>query len=211
MGESVRYQFNFTAGSAMVQESVTVAETFMANGENWNKTEQVVDSANLLLKVKSTSARRLLNLIISRLKLLTNEQVCLLTELPNTEKRLVVLLAIAKKHGIVADFITHTVREKYYNFDLSLTYADFNSFVRNIETEHPEVNEVSETTLKKTRQMMFRILQETGIITSTMDGDIEKPYLSEQLEKSIVNDNPRWLACMLYSDTEIKEAIDRNK
>lgn len=211
MEESARYQFNFTAGSAMVQESITVAETFVANGEDWNKTEQIVDSANLLLKVKSASARRLLNLIISRLKLLTINQIHLLTELPNAEKKLVVLLAIVKKHGIVADFITHTVREKYYNFDLSLSYADFNSFLRNIEIEHPEINEVSETTIKKTRQMTFKILQDTGIITSTKGGDIEKPYLSEKLEKSIVNDNPRWLACMLYSDTEIQEAIDRNK
>ena len=135
MEESARYQFNFTAGSAMVQESITVAETFVANGEDWNKTEQIVDSANLLLKVKSASARRLLNLIISRLKLLTINQIHLLTELPNAEKKLVVHLAIVKKHGIVANFITHTVREKYYNFDLSLSYADFNSFLRNIETE----------------------------------------------------------------------------
>lgn len=33
--------------------------------------------------------------------------------LPNAEKRLVVLLAIVKKYGIVVDFITHTVRVKY--------------------------------------------------------------------------------------------------
>lgn len=195
----------------MVQESITVAESYLDNGEDWNKTEKIVDSDNMLLKVKSASAHRMLNLIVSRLKLLTRDQIRLLTELPNSEKKLVVLLSIVKKHSIVEDFITHTVREKYYNFDLTLSYADFNSFVRSIESEHPEINNISETTLKKTRQVIFKMLQETGLITSTKNGDIEKPYLSEQLERAIVEDNPRWLSSMLYSDDEIREVIDKNK
>nr|WP_298673226.1 DUF1819 family protein [uncultured Prevotella sp.] len=211
MEESARYQFNFTAGSAMVQESITVAESYMECGEDWEKAIQHVEADNLLLKVKSASARRQLNLVVSRLKLLTKEQLNLLTTLPNTEKRLVVLLAVVKKHDIVADFITHTVRDKFYHFDLTLSYSDFNSFIRNIETEHPEVNEVSETTLKKIRQVIFKILEETGLITSTNDGDIDKPYISTELEHAIVSDNPRWLVCLLYSDDEMREAIERNK
>ena len=180
-------------------------------GEDWEKAIQHVDADNLLLKVKSASARRQLNLVVSRLKLLTKEQLNLLTTLPNTEKRLIVLLAVVKKHDIVADFITHTVRDKFYHFDLTLSYSDFNSFIRNIETEHPEVNEVSETTLKKIRQVIFKILEETGLITRTNDGDIDKPYISTELEHAIVSDNPRWLVCLLYSDDEMREAIERNK
>lgn len=211
MEETGRYQFNFTAGSAMVQESITVVESYMENGEDWDRTAMLVDKYNLLFKVKSTSAHRLLNLVVSRLKTLTKSQLTLITTLPNSEKKLVVLLSLVKKHSIIADFITHTVREKYFNFDLGLSYSDFNTFIRDIETEHPEVNGISDATLKKTRQVIFKILEETGLITSSKKRDITKPFLSEELEKAIVEDNPKWLACLLYGNDEIREAIDRSK
>jgi hypothetical protein len=211
MESSNRYQFNFTAGAAMIQESITVAETFVACDEDWNRTVDAIDKGNLLLKTKSASARRLLNLVVSRLKTLTSTQLHLLTILPDAEKRLVVLLSIVKKHSIVYDFIVHTLREKYFNFELTLNYADFNSFLRDIETEHPEIDEISDTTLKKTRQIIFKILAETGLITANKDSTIEKPLLSEELETSIINDDPCLLKAMLYSNSELQQAINKIK
>jgi hypothetical protein len=89
-----------------------------------------------------------------------------------------------------------------------VTHANFNEFYNEKKYEHPELEQVSEDTVYKMRQVTFRILEQTELIEDINSGILRRPYLSEAIERLIVRDDPKWLAIYLYSDNEISNLRD---
>ena len=89
-----------------------------------------------------------------------------------------------------------------------MTNADFNEFFNEKKYEHPELERVTEQTVHKMRQVTFRILEQTELIESAESGELRRPYLTESLERLIVQDDAKWLAIYLYSNNEISNLHD---
>ena len=123
-------------------------------------------------------------------------------------RRLIVLLAICKAHPFIYDFISEVVRERFYNQYERISHADFNEFYNENKYVHPELEKVTEQTVAKMRQVIFRILEQTEIIEDAESGILRRPYLSENIERLIVKDDPKWLAIYLYSNNEINNLAD---
>lgn len=121
---------------------------------------------------------------------------------------LIVLLAICKAHSFIYDFISEYVRDCFYNQYEKISYANFNEFYNEKKYEHPEIEQVSELTVAKMRQVVFRILEQTELIEDAESGILRRPYLSESVERQIVKDDPKWLAIYLYSNNEINNLRD---
>jgi hypothetical protein len=54
------------------------------------------------------------------------------------------------------------------------------------------------------KQVIFKILEQLGIITSAKNGTIIKPVLSSKSIEVIINDDAHLLLGFLYSNEEIK-------
>lgn len=88
-----------------------------------------------------------------------------------------------------------------------ITHANFNEFFNERKYVHPELEAITDLTLRKIRQVIFRILEQAELIESIDTGILRRPYLPEQIERIIVKDNPKWLGIYLYSNNEINNAI----
>lgn len=207
--EVQKYKFSFTAGNALLQESLIIARQLMKNQFDWDKTKEDTYTENLLQKDKTATIKKMFNLIKKRLSNLTQTQLTLLCQASLPDSKVLILLAIAKTNNIIFDFITEVIRNKYFTYDYQLTHADYNVFTREKEVEHPEINAISESTYKKIRQVLFKILEQTELIDSVKTGLIKKPYVPKEIEHAIVIDNPLYLAALLYNNNDIQSAINR--
>lgn len=193
----------FTAGAALINETCAIAEVFLDCGGDWDETWRRSLAENLMAKDKLSSNRRYFALVKQRLETLNTEEIRTLVDGSVLIKRLMVLLAICKAHPFVYDFIVENVRDAFFTMREKISVANFNEFFNEKKYEHPELNKITDVTIAKMRQVVFRIMEQTEIIENIDSGLIRRPYLSEVVERIIVRDDSKWLAIYLYSDNEI--------
>ena len=206
--DSNTYNMSFTAGAAMLNEMHAVAEAFLESNGDWKRTKERTFKENLMEKEKMSSNQRYFALMKQRLEVLNAEELDLLVNGTIAVRRLIVLLAICKAHSFIYDFITENVRDCFYNQYEKISHATFNEFYNEKKYEHPELEQVTELTVGKMRQVIFRILEQTELIEDADSGILRRPYLSEAIERVIVQDDPKWLAIYLYSNNEINNLRD---
>ncbi len=197
------YNFSFSGASALIPETIVVAEQF-DKLRDWKAVEGVVREHNLLNKVKHETFRRQFREIRDRLSLLTDAQLDLVVNGTFDDAKAMIHLALCKKYSFMKDFVVEVIRTKYQLFDRVLTESDYSRFVAAKSLAHPELESLSELTGNKVRQVLFKVLELNGIITSTSNGFILKPLLSKEAENAICNENPMLLAAFLFSNEEIR-------
>lgn len=207
MSEEETYNMSFTAGAAMLSETRTVAEALIEHNGDWTKVRDLVLVDNILQKEKKSSNNRYFVLMKQRLSALNQEELNMFVNSSVAVQRYLILLAICKAHPFVFDFINETVRYCYYNQYEKLTKANFNEFFNEKKYEHPELEKVTPLTVGKMRQVIFRILEQTELIEDIETGMLRRPYLPEEVERIIINDDPKYLAAFLYSNNEISNLI----
>lgn len=172
-------------------------------GGNWVVTKDITLRENLMEKNRFSTKQRMFSLMRQRISTLNEEELNILIDGNMAARRQIVLLAICKAHSFIFDFIRNNVREAFYSMREMVTYADFNEFFNEQKFIHPELEAASESTIAKTRQVVFRVMEQTELIESTETGIMRRPYLSELTERVIAKDNPAWLSIYLYSNNEI--------
>lgn len=197
------YNMSFTAGAAMINETRAVAELYLDSDKNWNMTKERALHENIMQKEKRSSNLRYLALMKQRLEVLNDKEIDLLVNSPVAIQRQIILLAICKAHSFVFDFIREAVRDAYYNQREKISKSTFNEFFREKTVDHLELETVTDKTVDKMRQVIFRILEQCEIIESSETGVLKRPYLSNKIEETIINDNPLLLSAFLYSNNEI--------
>lgn len=202
-GKKEKYNMSFTAGAAMLNETYAVAKAYLECDKDWNLTKEKTFKENLMEKEKRSSNQRYFALMKQRIEALNEEEIELLVNSTVAVRRLIVLLAICKAHSFIYDFVAEHVRDCFYNLHEKVTHSAFNEFYNEKKYEHPEIEQVTEQTVAKMRQVIFRILEQTELVESAELGTIRRPYLTEELERLIVKDNAKWLAIYLYSNNEI--------
>lgn len=206
--ERETYNMSFTAGAAMLNEMHAVAEALVACDGDWERTKDKTFKENLMEKEKMSSNIRYFALMKQRLEVLNSAELDMLVSGTVAVRRLIVLLAICKAHSFIYDFISENVRDSFYNQYEKISYANFNEFYNEKKYLHPEIEQVSELTVSKMRQVVFRILEQTELIEDAESGILRRPYLSETIERMIVKDDAKWLAIYLYSNNEINNLRD---
>lgn len=205
--EQNTYNIGFTAGAAMLHEMHAVAAALMVCGGDWEQAKEKTFRENLMEKDKLSSNQRYFALMKQRLEALTEAELALLIDGTAAVRRLIVLLAICKAHAFIYEFISENVRECFYNQCEKVSLANFNEFFNEKRYIHPELEAVTDQTVYKMRQVVFRMLEQLGLIESVNTGILQRPYLPEKVERVIVRDNPKWLAAFLYSNNEISNAV----
>lgn len=208
MSETEIYNLSFTAGAAMLVETHAVAEVLIECCGDWNKVKERVFTENIMQKDKKSSITRYYALIKQRLEVLTKEELCLLAECPAAIQRQMVLLAICKAYRFIYDFINESIRDAYYNQYEKVSKTAFNEFFNEKKFEHPELEKVTDKTVAKMRQVIFRILEQTELIENLESGIIQRPFLRNTVEQAIIRDNPALLSVFMYSNAEIENLTE---
>lgn len=192
---SEKYTFGFTAASLRLNDFVTVARL---NLESKN-----IDHVNLLGGGKSSTGKRMISEYQKRLDSITKEQTNLLVNgiIPNQKQ--LAFLAVCKTYAFIRDFTVEVVREKALLFDYELSDGIFNTFLRRKTDTHPELEEITEKTTYKIRQVTFKILEEAGLIDNIKNKIIQPQLVDKDVFNVISDDNKEWLKILLLSDADI--------
>ena len=189
-----KYDVSYTAFSLRVNDFVNVAKALVDNQE--------VDIENLG-GGKSQTGKRQLNVITKRLEKLTAKEINLLIDSDFTTQKQISLLAACKAHLLIAEFVIEVLREKLLLFDYQFSEGEFISFFRNKCESDLQLDELSETTKAKAKQVLFKILEQAGYIDSVSNKMIQPQILTPELIKVVAEDDKNWLKVFFMSDMDI--------
>lgn len=201
------YQLSMTAAALRYHEAKIVAELFIEIGD-WNLTQNQVLSENMLQKSTSVTAKREFGEIKNRLMTLTADQLRAFTAANLTELKYLAFLSCIKYYRLLNDFMTEVVRAKIQIFDYQILESDWANFIESKKQHIEKIGHSSESTLKKIRQVIFKMLADTGIIDDIKMKIIQPPLLSREFATLVCLDNPNLLAAFLMSDTDIRKACE---
>ena len=95
------------------------------------------------------------------------------------------LYAIMCENSIVYDFMTEVIGEKYRSQQLDFSSKDLNVFFMELAEKVPAVNDWSESTIKKLKQVLVKFLVECEYLENTKSEQLQPVYLYPELEESI--------------------------
>ena len=210
MTHKIKYTFSFTGASALITETLIIAEEY-DRLRNWKAVEKTLSDNNLLNKVKQATFKREFSEIKKRLSLLTPDQLHLMIQGSLDDAKAMILVSLAKAYTFFKEFIVEVLRNKYLLFDTILSETDYNRFFNSKSLYHPELISITDVTANKVRQVIFKLLEQVGLITNAKNGTILKPILSSKVIDVIIEDDPALLTALLYSNDEIKNLLQKLK
>jgi len=198
-----KYILSFTAASLRLNEMVKVAKA--AQEDDITDLSIVKESGVVFGSVKNRTTDREFREIRKRLETLTPDQKNILIHGDLNSQKQIAFLAVCKRYGFIRDFTIEVIRDKVLVFDFKINESDFNSFISSKILLHPELEAFSESTRKKAKQVMYRILEQAGIINNAVDKAILPQILQQDVINAIVRDEPVWLKIFMMPDRDIKQ------
>lgn len=185
------YSMSFTTAPLLRQETLVLVALFDELSD-WEQVRERAVSENRLQLRTANSARRITSELISRLKLLSPDELAMLREGAPQEQGYLLWLAVCRRYRFIYDFAVEVVREKYLRLDLTLEAADYDVYFEGKAEWHPEVERVAATTRRKGRQFVLRMLREADLLSRS--DQITPALLTPALVDAIRAVNPADLA-----------------
>ena len=203
MSNTPKYILSFTALSLRLNEMVKVAKTFVEN--DISDLKEVRESRVVFNSVKTKTSNTEFLEIRKRLEKLTSDQMQVLAHGDLISQKQVAFLAVCKYYDFIRDFTIDVIRDKSLVYDYHINESDYKSFINNRVHEHPELEEFNDSTLKKAKQVLFRILEQAGIIDNAVDKTIQPQIIQSDVFGAVAEDDPAWLKIFMMSDKDIKQ------
>lgn len=184
---SERYALSFTSGTLLTREAIVALPLYQQTRE-WAAVREQIGKDNLLQARTVSSGFRLAREVAQRLAVLTDQEMDLLADANATERGHLMWAAACRRYAFIAEFAEEVVRERFLLLTPTLTYDEFDAFVRGKALWHPELEELKESTLKKLRAVVFRMLTEADLLTAK--GEIVPAVLSGRLVEAFDAQEP---------------------
>lgn len=201
----LKYNMSFTAGGLFLLESIPVAETYLKL-QNWDKAKEILLSENTIQSKTNASLIRFNREVVSRLQLLTDDQIKLLVEGSVTERKLILWVAVCRKHKFINDFAIEVVREKFLQLNYKVTYKDFDIFFNQKAEWHDELDKLTDSTRSKVRQVLFRMMREADILLA--NDEINRIHLTSKFIETMKRTNRTEFSIFPITELEISKALD---
>lgn len=165
---------------------IRIAARFFMQGVTLDDAIQTITAQNLFQFPTEREVRSIARACYRRLGALENDTlVCELAEAPTEIAKQINLYAIMRDNRLVWDFMVDFIGEKYRNLDLILTRPELNVFMTELQTRDEKAATWSESTIKKIRGVLVRILVETGYLDNHRDTTLKPVYLHDELRQRI--------------------------
>jgi hypothetical protein len=164
-----------------------------------------VHDHNLLQSRTESSSKRFLREVIDRLKHLTPDQLELLVDATSSEQRHLLWLALCKTYGLLYDFSVEVVRRKFERLELEISQRDFDDFYEGKAMWYSKLEEITDSTRQKVRQVVFRMLREANLVSEYHI--IQPVSLTPAVARVISQDSDSWFAIFPITIADIKAAL----
>ena len=184
----LKYRMSFSVGGLMLNESLLIAQAYQP-GENWASARKRLLAKGASSMPKLDSQTRALREVYDRIGCLTDaERQYLLHDADRAEQQAMMWLAICRTYRFIHEFAVEVINERYQSWRLDLGHEVFDRFLAEKAECEPSLAELSSSTCAKLRQVLFRILRETGLIS--VEGRIQPIWLSGRIKRLIEGNNP---------------------
>ena len=174
-----------TGASALITETLVVAEEYHRLSD-WDLVKDSLITNNLLNKIKQSTFNREYSEIKKRINNLSSQQIELMVSGDLDEAKSMILLSILKSYDFFNDFMVEVLGHKFQLFDRFLDDSDYSRFVNYKNINHPELLTITAETASKVKQVIFKILEQLGIITSAKNGTIIKPMFERNASVKVL-------------------------
>ncbi len=172
----------------MARESQLIAQLLIQSPSS-NDWHQAIIEENLLQKPSQASSKRNAATIRKRIASLGTDFLSTLEKSNNNDAKQLMLVATLIDSPILIDFIKHVLLEARRLYRTSLNQDDWLHFWEDRTRVIPELSELSQSSVYKIGQVVFKILFDAGYIDSTKDKNIQNVYLSSELRTILINMN----------------------
>ena len=202
------YIFSYTAATLMLHETDEVMKRYLEY-KDWDKVKDLVIEENIMQKQSVSSRKRVFTEIKRRIEFLTSSQLEFVNEANSSDIRNLIFLSILKTYRFIFEFMTEVISKKVLMFDYKILNSDYETFFESKKYAVEQLENITEATQYKLKQVLFRILEEAMVIDNTKSKNILKPHLSGEVIELIVKDNPVYLKAFLCTDYEIEKMKER--
>ncbi len=203
-GSLLKYRMSFTVGGLFYQEAVLAADLYIAS-KDWSKVREKILRINLFQARTSNSLERICREVLSRLKLLSSEQLRIIYDGSRQEQLQILWIAVCKRYCFIRDFAVEVIREKFLLMDYPLTEEDYTIFFDTKAEWHEDLGKLKDSTKRKLKQVLFRILREAEI-TSEMN-IILPSILTKRVARALFSDKSGLYIVLPVSDADFNERI----
>lgn len=199
-----KYSLSFTTGTLLQHESIEIAKLFLQI-QDWKSTRNQAVNENLLQARTHNTLTRICSEIISRLKTFEIQELEQLVIVPSRQQKYLLWLGVCRRYKFIADFALEVLRERYITLKHILSYDDYNAFFNQKSEWHNELNEISPTTQKKLRQVVFKMLREAELLN---EQDMILPaLLAPELAALLAEHNPQDLSRLPIFEQDIRRTL----
>ncbi len=193
---TVTYNGEIVAGSLLINESRKIARLLLnnADSEAWH---QAIVIDNILQKRSPVTAKRQARLIKNRLSLMKPDLWEIVGD-GSSDIAIQALLAAAIKHSrLVGDFMDTVIRQHWQTFKEKISAKDWKDFLEICAQVDPKVDEWTESTRSKLKQIVFKILAESKYISSTRSQKLLPVSIVPDIRQYLVKNSEDYvLRCM---------------
>lgn len=182
-----KYKLSFTAAGLSISESVSIAELHLKY-HDWDQTKQTVKDKNLLQSRTNSRAVRVTRELSQRLRLLTKDQLELLTDGNISEQKYLLWLAICKTYDFIREFAQEVLYDKFLSRNMEITELDYEAFFNRKADWNEGLEKITTSTRTKLRTVLFRMMREAGLISK--DNRIVPVIFSRRLIEVLRPDSP---------------------
>lgn len=162
----------------------------MREGFNDEETIDRIVADNLFQYPTEKSIRQMAKACVNRLKAMGDEELieAVASQSSETAKQ-ICMYAMMKQYRLVWDFMITVIGEKYRMQNFSFSQMDVNVFFMQLQEQDDYVVGWSETTVKKIRQILIRVLAENEYLDNIKSDHINPVWLNPVLENAIRSNN----------------------
>jgi hypothetical protein len=157
------YNLSFTFGGLLLPESTEIAHAYVQS-EDWEAVRQQVMNENILQKTRLESRKRYFRGLLQRFKAAYRWELECIAGSELEAKRAVLFLIMCRNYEFIRDFYIEVVRRKLLLNDFSLHDYEYYAFFEQKLEEHPELNELSDSSTQKVRAIVLKVHREVGIL-----------------------------------------------
>ena len=160
----IKYRLSFGTGNAYINESNLILKKYLEN-KDWRETEKYSIENNILQTNTLSSSKRIFREISLRLKSLSQQEQEFFIRSNYVDQSILIWISICRTYKFLGDFASMIISEKFSSYQLEIEYSDFNYFFEKQQVLHEELRTLKDSTRKKLRQVIFRIMKDLNIIS----------------------------------------------
>ena len=182
-----RYSLSFTTGGLLAREAAVLAPVY-GKLRDWAKVRDTAVEENLLQARTHSTGVRHVRETVNRLSVLSERELEILADVTATERGHLMWAAACRRYELIGEFAEEVLRERFLTLAGTMSYEDYDTFYRAKAMWHDELDDVTDLSYKKLRQVLFKMMVEAGLVTE--QGVIEPVLLSTRVTDCLTERSP---------------------